>query len=80
MELISPQRNEDSKFKEMNKSVIGHILIEKISDDFNILAQFEMIVLGLPLFWYDLYNEMEVFTKELNAYDSPSETYWSNIM
>ena len=80
MELLTSQRNEDSKFKEMSKSLKGHILIEEICDDFNILAQFEMIMSIFPPFYYDQYNDLEVLTKEMNAYDYPSKTYWSNTM
>ena len=64
----------------MIKSLIWHIHIEKINDDFYILAQFEMIVDSFPSFSYAQYNELEVLTKEINAYDYPSETYWLNIM
>ena len=59
---------------------MGKILIEKISDDFNILSQFELIINSLPLFPYAQYNELEVITKEMNVLDCPSESYWSNIM
>lgn len=37
LEFILAQKNEDSKFKEMNKSLTRQILIGRISDDFNIL-------------------------------------------
>ena len=39
-----------------------------------------MIVNSLPHFSYAWYNELEVFTKEMNAYDYRSKTHWSNIM
>lgn len=60
LELISAKRNEDSKFKEMKKPLSGHILIEKVNDDFNLLAQFEMIIESFPHFSYTQDNELEV--------------------
>ena len=42
----------------MNKSLTGHILIENIRDDFNILEQFLMIVFGFPPFSYAQYNQL----------------------
>ena len=79
LDLLTNQINEDSKFKDMDNPLTGPILIEKLSDDFNILSQFESIVRNLPCFSYVQYNEMEVSTKEMNAFDYPSEGYWSNI-
>ena len=57
----------------MDKSLMGKILIEKMSDDFNILSQFEMILNRLPPFYYAHYNDLEVLMKEMNAYDYPYE-------
>ena len=44
--------NEDTKFKQIKKYIFGHIIIEKISDDLNLLTQFEMIVESLSHFSY----------------------------
>lgn len=38
LELLSSQRNDDSKYSNMDKPLIGQILIEKIIDDFNIFS------------------------------------------
>ena len=51
-----------------------------MSDDLNILYQFEMILNSLAHFPYAQYNKLDVLTKEMNAYDYPSETHWENIM
>ena len=79
-ELLSSQREEDSKLFDMDKPLTRQILIKKMSDDFNILSQFETTVNGLPPFSYAQYNKLELFTKEMNAYDYPSKSHWSNIM
>ena len=50
LELLSKERNEDSKFIDMDKLLIGKVIIEKMSDDFNILSKFVMIVNRFPPF------------------------------
>ena len=80
LEFISQQINEDSKFKDIDKSLTRQVLIEKMGDGFNILSQFEMIVDSLPPFSYVQYNELEVLTKEMNSYDYPFENHWSSII
>lgn len=64
----------------MDKTLTGKVFIEKMSDDFNILSQFEMTINSIPPFSYVECNELEVLTKEMNAYDYPSESHPSNIM
>lgn len=78
--LFSVQINNDSKFSNMDKSLTWHILIDKISDDFNSLSEFELIVSILPSLSYAQYNELELLTKEMSSYECPSKTRWSNII
>lgn len=64
----------------MDKPLTTQVVIEKMSDDFNTLSQFVMIVNNLPPSSHVEYNELEGLTKEMNACDYLSESHWKNIM
>lgn len=61
--LLSQQMNENSKFKEMEKNLNGHVNVNKLTDDFNLLIQFKGILNSLPPLSYAQYIDLEVLMK-----------------
>ena len=78
--LLSQQRNEDSKFKELEKNLKGHVIVDKLSDDFDLLIQFKIILKNLPPLSYAQYIELEVLTKEMLDYEYLIATKWANVV
>lgn len=77
--LLAHQRNEDSKFKELDKHLKGHVIVDMLTDDFELLFQFRSILENLPPLSYSQYVEMEVITKEMLDYEYPTTTQCENI-
>lgn len=72
--LFVHQRNEDSKFDDLERHSKGQVIVDKLRDDFDLLSQFKMIVKSLPPLSYTQYIELEVLTKEMVTYEYPTVT------
>lgn len=58
----------------MEKHLKGRTIIDKLSDDFNLLDIFREVLKDLPPISYVQCIELEVLTKEMLAYEYPEET------
>ena len=54
--------------------------MDKLNDDFEILFNFKIIVKNLPPLSYSQYNELEVLTKQMVAYEYPTTSQWEKII
>ena len=66
------QRNEYSKFNDLENHLKGQVIVDKLNDDFELLIHFKMLVKSLPLLSYSHHNELEFLTKEMVVYEYPS--------
>ena len=78
--LFVHQRNEDSKFNDLEKHLKGHVIVDKLKDDFYLLCKFRMIVKNFPPPSYSKHNDMEVLTKEMVTYEYHIEIHWEKIV
>ena len=68
-----------SKFEYLVKGLTGKIIVEKLSEDFEILEKFLIIKKGFPAVSYEAYVDLEVSIREMTEYDTPNMEQW-NIM
>ena len=57
----------------------GNTIIEKLTDNFEILDRFQMIKSNLPPMYYATCVELDILTKEMVDYDIPSQEQWNII-
>ena len=61
-----------SKFEDLVKGLAGKIIVEKLTEDFEILEKFLIIKKGFPVVSYEAYVDLEVFIREMTEYDTPN--------
>ena len=54
-----------SKFEYLVKGLIGKIIVEKLTKDFEILEKFLIIKKGFPTMSYEAYVDLEVSIREM---------------
>ena len=70
--LLVQSRMDHSKFDDLEKGLIGKVILDKQTEDFEILQKFLIIREGLPKVSYEAYMELEVSIQEMIKYDIPS--------
>ena len=65
-----------SKFEDLVKGLTGKIIVEKLTEDFEILQKFLIIRKGLPAVSYEAYVDLEVSIREMTEYDTPNAEQW----
>ena len=68
-----------SKFDDLEKGLTGKAIVDKLTEDFEILQKFLIIRRGLPKISYEAYMELEVSIREMMEYDTPSVEQWKSI-
>lgn len=68
-----------SKFEDMEKGLKGEVIINKLSDDFSILDQFQVIKTTLPHIFYTSSVELEILSIEMEHYEIPSQASWKEV-
>ena len=68
-----------SKFDYLEKGLIGKVIVDKLTEDFQRLQKFLIIRGGLPNVSYEAYMELEVSIEEMIEYDIPSAEQWRAI-
>ena len=68
-----------SKFDDLEKGLTGKVIVDKLTEDFEILQKFLIIRGGLPKVFYEAYMELEVSIREMIEYDIPSTEQWRAI-
>ena len=70
--LLVGSRMDHSKFDDLQKGLTGKVIVDKLTEDFEILQKFLIIRGGLPKVSYEAYMELEVSIQEMIEYDVPS--------
>ena len=68
-----------SKFDDLEKGLTRKFIVDKVTEDFEILQKFLIIGGGLPKVSYEAYMELEVSIREMIEYDIPSKEEWRAI-
>ena len=77
--LLVQNRMDHSKFKDLVKGLTGKVIVEKLTEDFEILDKFLIIKKALHAMSYEAYVDLEVSIREMTKYDTPNAEQW-NIM
>ena len=65
-----------SKFEDLVKGLTRKIIVEKLTEDFEVLQKFLIIRRGLPTVSYEAYVDLEVSIREMTEYDTPNAEQW----
>lgn len=68
-----------SKFEDLKIWLDGNVVVDKLTEDFEILSEFREIKTGLPPISYKSCIELEVLIKEMMDYDIPSQVWWKEV-
>ena len=74
--LLVHNRMDHSKFEDLVKGLTGKVIVEKLTEDFEILDKFLIIKKGLLAVSYEAYVDLEVSIKEMIEYDTPNMEQW----
>ena len=77
--LLIQNRMDHSKFEDLVKGLTRKIIVEKLTEDFEILQKFLIVRGGLPTMYYETYMDMEVSIWEMIEYDIPSAEQWRAV-
>ena len=77
--LLVQIRMDHSKFDDLEKGLTGKVIMDKLTEDFEILHKFLIIRGKLPKVSYEAYMELEVSIREMIEYDIPSTEQWRAI-
>ena len=61
-----------SKFDDLVKGWTGKVIVDKLTEDFEILQKFLIVRGGMPTMSYENYMDLEVSIQEMIEYDIPS--------
>ena len=67
------------KFQDMEKGLKGEVIIDKLSDDFHVLNQFQLIKSTLPPISYVSRVELQLLSREMMDYEIYSIIFWTKI-
>ena len=77
--MLVQSRMDHSKFDNLEKGMTGKAIVDKLTEDFEILQKFLIIRRGLPKISYESYMELEVSIREMMEYDTPITEQWKAI-
>ena len=77
--LMVRSHMDHSKFDDLEKGLTWKVIVDKLTEDFEILQKFLIIRGGLPKVSYEAYMELEVSIQEMIKYDIPSTEQWRAI-
>ena len=77
--LLVQSHMDHSKFDDLVKGMTGKVIIDKLTEDFEILHKFLIIRGGFPTVSYESYMELEVSIREMIEYDIPSAEQWRAV-
>lgn len=77
--LFTQIRMDHSKFEDIEKGLKGEVIINNLSNDFNILDQFQVIKSNLPLISISSCVELQVLLREVMDYEIPSQSCWDQV-
>ena len=68
-----------SKFEDLVKGLTGKVIVEKLTEDFEILDRLLIIKKGLLAVSYESYVDMEVSIREMTEYETPNVEQWKIV-
>ena len=72
-------RMDHSKFDDLVKGLMGKVIVDELTEDFEILQKFLIFIGGLPTMSYEAYIDLEVSIQEMIEYDIPSAEQWRAV-
>lgn len=76
---MAQQRVNHDKFQELEGTLKGEDILNKLEDDFDVLSQLKYIRRNLPSISFSNCVELEVLAREMQAYNVPSKAQWMEI-
>ena len=73
VKLLNQERLNHANFEGMNGGLKGEVIIDKRSEDFELLAQFMAVKLDLPTIVHNPLIELDVILKELFEMETPTD-------
>ena len=77
--LLVQSHMDHSKFDDLVKGMTGKVIVDKLTEDFEILQKFLIVRGGLPTMSYETYMDLEVSIQEMIEYDIPSAEQWRDV-
>ena len=74
--LFVQNRMDHSKFEHLVKGLTRKVIVEKLTEDFEILDKFLIIKKGLPVVSYEAYVDLEVSIRDIIEYNTPNVEQW----
>ena len=74
--MLVQSRMDHFKFDDLEKGLTGKTIVDKLTEDFEILQKFLIIRKGLPKVSYEAYMELEVSIREMMECDTLSAEQW----
>ena len=68
-----------SKFEDLVKGLTRKVIVEKLTEDFEILDKFLIIKKVLTAVYYEDYVDLEVSIREMTEYDTPNVEQWKIV-
>ena len=68
-----------SKFEDLIKGLTRKIIVEKLTEDLEILQKFLIVRGGLPTVSYEAYVDLEVSIREISEYDILGAEQWRTV-
>ena len=76
---MNQERVNHAKFEGMNGGLKGEVIINKLGEDFELLAQFMIFKLDLPSIGHSPLINLDVILKELFEMATPTDQQWKDI-
>ena len=77
--ILAQQRMSHDKFHDMEGTLKGEEILNKLLDDFDILCQIKNIRKNLPPISFSKCVELEVIAREMHSYTVPSKAHWNEV-
>ena len=77
--LLAQQRVNHDKFQEMEGTLKGEEILNKLEEDFDILCQIKHIKKSLPPISFSKCVELEVIAWKMQFYTVPSKAQWMEV-
>ena len=77
--ILVQNRMDHYKFDDLEKGLTGKAIVDKLTEDFEILQKFTIIRSRLPKVSYEAYMELEVSIREMMECDTPSPKQWKVV-
>jgi hypothetical protein len=77
---LTRSRMDHSKFETLEENMKGATLVEHLITDLEILNQFKVVKLGLPVMSYASCIDLDIMIKGMIDYDIPYDLQWKEIV